>query len=209
MPDFATRLAGSFAEAIDVANMAERIRVHPDAGIHVRAELSVHRVHLIYELAYLRIFNYWEAFLEEVLLRYMCGYTFNGVAEQPVNALFPNVSAARSHLYGNRSYILWHDPNRAVQRANANLQNSRYATVIQPSILFLQQYADVRNRIAHDQDDAVKKFDATTTALVGARFPGSRPGIFLRLSTQFNNSPVKWLERISSELSGLASQLAP
>ena len=188
--------------------MAERLRSHPQAGVGIRTDLRVSRVYLIYELAYLRVFNRWEIFLEETLIRYMCGYSFNGQVEIPVTGVHHgNVNAARLHLYNGRAYLLWHDPTKAVQRANANLQNSRHTTVLHPSTLIVEQFATIRNRIAHDQRDAINKFDATCMALVGRRYPGSRPGIFLREWTQFASQNVRWLDRICYELAGLQGNL--
>lgn len=189
--------------------MAERIRAHPQANNAIRADLHIHRVCLIYELAYLRAFNQWESFLEEVLLRCMCGYAFAGVVCVPVGAHSGTLAAARALLYGGNQYLLWHNPNTVAQRAQAHLNQSTYEIVVTVSTLILNQYADIRHRIAHDQADAKAKFDVVTMNLEGRRFPGSRPGSFLRTQTTFNNQQMRWLERICSELGGIAGQLAP
>ncbi len=189
--------------------MAERLRVHPQGRSQIRIDLTVHRVCLIYELAYLRAFNQWESFLEDTLLRYVCGYSFAGIVSQPLIAHSPTLAAARTLLYANAPYLLWHSPTTAAQRAQNHLHQSNYETVLTASAQIISDYAGIRHRIAHDQTDAKQKFDVITMNLVGQRFLGSRPGLFLRTKTQFNQQDMRWLERICAELSGIAMQLAP
>lgn len=189
--------------------MAERLRVHPQAGAHNRTDLTVHRVCLVYELAYLRAFNQWESFLEETLLRYLCGYSLAGVVSRPLLVHSATLTAARTLLYGNFQYLLWHNPTTAAQRAQNHLHMSNYENVLTVSAQIVSDYADIRHRVAHDQTDAKQKFDVITMNLVGRRFPGSRPGLFLRTKTYFNHQNMRWLERICAELGGIAKQLAP
>src|SRR5688572_12813549 len=65
----------------------------------------------VYEAAYLLAFSAWENFLEESLLRFLCGYrnrrrTFARVGGAPHHR---SLAAAKISLYGASSYLLWHN----------------------------------------------------------------------------------------------------
>jgi hypothetical protein len=210
MPPLSTKLRVQLLEAIDIAMMGERLRSNTEIGEAVRRELTVHRRTLLYELAYLRAFNQWEVFLEEVCLRYMCGYAFMGVQETPLVGFSTSLGAARAVLYGSKMYLLWHNPRHVCDRAdNHFVSGNRLASVIGSAFTDMQDYATIRHRIAHDHIDARRKFDTSCMRLAARRLPGSRPGAFLRLPTLHGGVPVSWLERICKEMSSLAAQLAP
>lgn len=210
MPTLAASLASNFVESQDIATMALRLRSNAVIGSEVRKELTPHRVHLVYELAYLKIFNQWEIFLEDVFLRYLCGYTFLGIAEGTLLPKCASIALAKARTYGTNSYLLWHSPSKVVARANNHFSpGNRIATVVGSALSDIERFGHVRHRIAHDHADARAKFDAASMHFAGKRFPGSRPGALLRTSTIHNGTNCTWLERISGELASLAAQLAP
>jgi hypothetical protein len=180
----------------------------------VRGELTVPRTELIYELAFLKAFNHWENFLEAVFLRYLCGYHFNGYAETPRTTFAHSIADAMTRVYQGQQYLLWHNPTKVISRANEHFidasaaRPARIAFVLNSALHQLQCFASTRHRIAHVSLDSKLKFDAASLALVGRRFPASRPGKLLREQTTFNSQQVRWLERLLLELGGLASQLA-
>ncbi len=192
--------------------MSERLRAHSLIGRVVRRELTDHRRLLLYELAYLRAFNQWEVFLDSIFVRYLCGYEFGGLCETPLTAFARDLSTAQATLYAGRPYLLWHNPQDAIRRANRHFTiNNRLSTVIGSALADLEDFGAIRHRIAHDHTDARVKFDAACMRLAGRHFWGSRPGSFLRAQTLCGTPllPMTWLGRICSDLGGLASQLAP
>ena len=210
MPPLAAGLSSALSKAAEIAAMCERLRANARIGNMVRPELTAARTQLVYELAYLRIFNAWEVFLEEVFLRYLCGYRFQSQTESPLSGFAYTLQEARTRLYGGSSYLLWHNPDKAISRANQHFRaNNRLALVLGSSRADVMNYASIRHRIAHDHDDAIRKFNAASLQLAARRFRGSRPGALLRYPTTYGNLPCTWLERIALELSALAGQLAP
>lgn len=63
------------AQAVELANVGETLWVLLYARRDKPSGLTVGRLWLIYEMAFLRLFSLWEGFLEASFLRYMCGYT--------------------------------------------------------------------------------------------------------------------------------------
>lgn len=210
MPPLAAQLTAELAVAGDIAAMATRLRASAAIGAEVRKELTIHRTNLVYELAYLKVFNQWEVFLEEVFLRYLCGYRFHGSSETPLAAVCATIADARARVYRTNQYLLWHSPAKVLARANAHFaEGNRVASVVGSALADIERYGHIRHRVAHDQADARQKFDTASMHLAARRFPGSRPGAFLRSMTLYNGMHSTWLERISGELSTLAAQLAP
>ena len=130
MPNMARVFATSSSGAVDFARGIESVRTHL-AVTEARRLLPIARLELTYELAYLRMFTAWEDFLEQSLLRYMCGYAARHGQEQPVGGHYcSTLSTAKTTLYGTQQYMLWHNPNRIIARAALHLQQSRHETVI-------------------------------------------------------------------------------
>jgi hypothetical protein len=177
----------------------------------LRKEWHVSRVEMLYELAYLRLFIEWEAFLEQTLYRYMCGYTSNCHLPAPTSRLgsFCNsVAVAERIILNGQSYVLWHNPTKITARAKLWLSACPHEVVIASHRADLENYAAVRHRIAHGQDDAKVKFDAATMAVVGRRYRGARPGRFLRDWDTSVVPQVRWLESLGRALANLAEQIA-
>lgn len=209
MPPLATEFAARISPAIHIATIAEELRVDPNIGKGVRARLTAYRCRLIYELAYLRLFGIWEQFLEDILLRYVCGYTFGNFANVVRNGPTPTLVAGKARLLANRDYVLLHNPGTVLSHLNRLFQPGDFYQVVQSFQQPLEDFAAIRHRIAHTHEDARQKFDDTCIDLVTKRFPGSRPGFLLREWTTFGGLNVRWLDRIGKELTNIAYQLAP
>lgn len=123
------------------------------------------------------------------------------------NRYYSSLSNAEQAIRQSRSYILWHNPNSVLTRAQTFFSNSRHEIVISSNLTRLEYFANIRHRIAHSQEHAKNQFDLTTMALCGVRYPGSRPGKFLRDQKPASSPTQRWLETISQELSRLAEQI--
>jgi hypothetical protein len=213
MPRVLPDLAGSFRADIDrayaLANAGEEARVRLMTSPSPRP-ISVIRLEQLYEMAYLRIFLGWEAFLQECFLRYICGYR-NSVGQQSSvsGTFFANLSDAESAMLGNNDYVLWYKPTKIYSRVNGFLTNSLIVQVINSAQSDLEDYAAIRHRIVHAQQHAKIQFDSATANMVGKRYPGSRAGSFLREWTTVGGNQIRWLSRIGDELHNLALQIAP
>jgi len=173
-----------------------------------RAHLPIPRVELTYELAYLRAFTAWEDFLEQSFIRYLCGYRAGHGQENVTSGSYcSNLSDARNTLYSGAQFLLWHNTQRVVARAQRHFTLSRCETVLSSMQGRLEHYSAVRHRIAHVHADA--NFDSATMALAGRRYRGSRPGRFLRDWAPHTVQPTRWLEVILNDYRSLAFQIVP
>jgi hypothetical protein len=207
LPRFDLQFAGSVAAALDLVSRIEQINAY--ASARRQPSLTSLQVELSYELAYLRIFIAWEVLLEQTFTRFVCGYTHSG-GQEPISGTqryFGTLELAERSILGNRNYILWHNPNQVISRAQAYLTNSRYELVISSAQVRIGHFAAIRHRIAHAQTHAALEFDNATTALAGRRYRGARPGRFLRDRTPNAQPPRRWLNTIGSDLTTLASQI--
>lgn len=173
--------------------------------------ISVTRLEMVYELAYLRVFNAWEEFLEQTFIRYMCGYENSIGAETPTSnfSFCRYVSDAKLHVLNGRQYKLWHNPDHAIKRSQHRFLNGTHERVLSSHHSRLENFSAIRHRIAHAQDHAAANFDLATMRLNGRRYPASRPGRFLREKNSALPLTPNWLESIANELVLLAGQIVP
>ena len=190
--------------------LIRRIEVARAKANHLDPDrIRLHDVELAYELAYLRIFVEWEVFLEEALSRFMCGFQHSGGME-PLKAGFgyaKRIGDAKNILLNNKDYILWHNPDRVIQHAKRILDGSRFELIVASAKVSLENFAAIRHRVAHSQEDAAMKFDRATMVIAGRRYIASRPGRFLRDWNPSTAHPQRWLSTIKDDLLSLATQI--
>jgi hypothetical protein len=210
MPPLAVALRVRVAEAIKLAEVGEVARAEAAPASQTRRNLHPTRLEALYEMAYLRIFVGWEAFLEEVFLRYLCGYvSVHGCAPlMPGVTYEPTLARAEQAILAGYRFVLWHDPVKVGARARRFFHASRIETVVLSNTARLQDLAAIRHRITHAQEDARRNFDQATMAIAGRRYRGARPGAFLRDVDAGAVPPNRWLERLGKEFEGLAQQIA-
>jgi hypothetical protein len=211
MPPLASRFADRAKAATGIAEAGEIIRSGARKGSTVYREFRLSRLEALHEMAYLRIFVAWEDFLEATFLRTQCGY------ESPLysptfiagKTRQRSLAIAQLALYGNQQYLLWHNPNSTVTRAQLWFDKCPLEQVTLSNLSRLEWFAAVRHAIAHGSADARQKFDSAAIGLAGRRYPGSSAGRFLRDRDHAAVPPRRWLHSIADELSGLAGQIAP
>lgn len=200
----ATRFDRDVDKALDLPRKGELIRTGSPKGSVALRELTPYRLEALYEFAYLRVILAWEQLMEEAFLRYLCGCAGPGGVPNLISAPFARIEDAHRAIFAGRDYLLWY-PDKAVKRSQAYFTNGPIELVLSSSFSRLEWIFAIRHRIAHVSDHARVEFDKATMGLAGRRFPGSRPGAFLRS----HNSPTeRWLDSLGRELSALAHQLA-
>lgn len=206
MPPLGSRFAAYVDRMVAVCEAVEVTRTQSEPGSAARTRLTSPRLIHLYEAAYLRIFASWEAFLEECCVRYMIGYVSPMYSPVVLVGGLSTLADAREQLYGQRDFLLWHNPRTVIGRAQSALSSSPIETVASSSLQALEWMAAVRHRVAHDSDNARDKFDRATMGLAGRRYRGGRPGLFLRA---IDGGQSRWLPLLGSRLQGLATQIAP
>lgn len=209
LPPLADQYGGGTARALKLAEVGEVIRTRTPTYPGLAAHLTVPRLELLYEVAYLKVFIGWEQFLEESFLRYLCGFS-NSIGN--VNLTVPKCATltdARNLVVGGRQYVPWADPARVISRARGYFANSLHEQVIASDQARIESFWRVRNQIAHGTDSTRALFNSATMHLAGKRYRGCSAGAFLRDWVPNTTPPVRWLQSIGDELVGLAQQIAP
>lgn len=212
LPPLANHFATEIAKAEHLVRRLEAAHVTLSSLGKAHPQIGLTSIELSYELAFLRIFLAWEIFLEQTFLRLLCGYApLGGVQEQllPGITYSRNIAAAETMVLGGRNFRLWYNPAHLIGRARGYFANGNFEFVISSNQSALEELAAIRHRIAHAQEHARQEFDDATMSLASRRYPGSRPGRFLRDWRRNSVPPSRWLSSISADLLGLARQICP
>ena len=209
MPQSTSFLVDRFQERCDEAlDLAQTVEA-TTTFLHTR------RLY-VYEAAYLLAFSAWETFLEQVLLRFMCGYQ-NSLGTPTSTGTWPRpatLAAAHATLLtiGPRPqpFLLWHNPQGVVQRSRLCFLNGPHEAVLSTVLVEVTDLAAVRHHVAHRTDDTKTKFQDAALRMSGTVVLGGRAGRFLRSSTQdpVTAEQMTWLERACLDLSRYARQIA-
>jgi len=215
MPALASQFGADVSKCLALAKAGELALAAARTNEVVRYELRPSTLEAIYELAFLRVFLYWESFLEDSMQRLMCGYalptpgvTLSGGPYSLVIAPMATLAQANAAILGRSSYVSW-APAPVISRSRAYINNGPHELVLQSATGRLEWLVAVRNRIAHPSEHARREFDRASMGLVGRRYRGSSPGRLLRdwdFSVTLN---VRMLVSLSGELVSLAGQIAP
>jgi hypothetical protein len=210
MPNFGADFRLRVADALKLAEIGEIARLEAAPSSKTRSNLYPVRLEALYEMAYLRVFVSWEAFLEQIFLRYLCGYSSAIGTATPLagSGYLPTLARAEQAVLSGNAYVLWHNPSRIVTRCKRFFSACTVETVVLSNLAQLEDLAAIRHRITHAQEDARRKFDLATMSIAGRRYRGARPGAFLRDWDASVAPPVRWLERLAHQLTGLAGQVA-
>jgi hypothetical protein len=209
IPALELKFASAVDEALQLSEVAERIRALAPPRSLVRRELRTRRLEALYETSFLRSFLLWEDLLEQSFLRYLCGYESSIGAAPLRTAKFSRLSDAETAVLGTRDYVSWANPDTVISRARHYMNGSVHETVINSDLSRLRAFTAIRNRIAHSSHYARQQFDDATLLLVGRRLPASSAGRFLRDTAIWLPTPETWLHHIVAELKSLALQLCP
>jgi len=203
----ALQLEISTDSALALATAGEIIRSNLVPASIAYKELTIARLEALYELAYLRIFLTWEAFLEESFLRYLCGFHNSAGPVALKVGRFSTIDDARVAVLAGSRFVSWYNPVSVVRRAQRFCINSPHELVVVSVQTQLEWYAAIRGRIAHASTYARGEFDQATLGLAGRRIRGSRPGSFLR--TIDHGAGKRWLHVLADGFKGLAGQITP
>jgi hypothetical protein len=201
--------ARSVTESLQIISSTETLWLTAPPASVVRRQLKVPQLEALYESVYLRIFSAWESFIEEVAVRFMSGY--ETPAYQPVFVppcpRSSSIKGARIYLYGNRDYLLWHNPVAAADRISKYISGSPVEIILRSQQVRIQAFADIRHHIAHDTEDSKARFRNAALMLAGTEY-GRKPGKLLRATDISDplNQP-KWIRVISYELIGVAQSI--
>jgi hypothetical protein len=211
MPDFGRDLNEKIAASIQLPITFERLRTLARPGTDQYRLLHRAKIEAAYEMAFLRIFIAWEDALEQSFIRYLAGYSNSIGPLTPATTIVfhKKITTAEAYLYGGRDFLLWHNTTKVIQRSQRFFNLGLHELIFQSNSARLNDFAAIRHRIAHGQDDSKNKFNQATMTIAGKRYLGSRPGPFLRDWDRSATPNRRWIETISNEFVGLIRQIVP
>jgi hypothetical protein len=155
---------------------------------------------------YLRIFGEWENFLEQACVLGLAGRAPNSVKSQYVPILpVASLSEARDAVYGGNDYLLWHNPEKVCVRLGRHYTSCLLSKLIQAKMTEIEWYASIRHSIAHQSEDARRKFESHARSNMARGFTYG-PGRVLRSR---GSNGVPWISTIVSDLERIAKQAWP
>lgn len=193
-------------ESRRLANDANRWSVRAGGGR--RPVISPSRRDSIIELAFLRAFLAWEAFLEKSFIAYLCG-DVPPRGRAPKRYYFPpNYRMAMDWLAEGRDYAKWASPVVVAERATRHFARGYpFATVLESNQSALNDANTIRNSIAHESGSARTKFEKVVRQALGTLPAKSTPGAFLVTTVPRSAPPVSFLEFYVSKLEWCASHI--
>jgi hypothetical protein len=210
MPQSIEFLADAFdTQSLQALNFIQLLETNRVAFTGQPSSLNTTALELSYELAYLRIFGFWESFLEQSFVRLLCGYERGGGNQEVLltgQSYSATITQATTRMLAGNRYVAWYVPSDIVGRCRRYFVGANLEFVVASANQILSDQSATRHQIAHVQSHARTQFDAVTMRLTGKRFRASRPGRFLRtIHTQPNR---RWLDHFAGQLRGLANQIA-
>jgi hypothetical protein len=203
--DFAQRVQDS----LDLAHEAHSFRVLQADGSH--RYIGIRRVELFAGVALLRIHMAWEAFLESVFVRYMCGArSATGFAPVLLSPPKPTTTAAMADLLGKSSFLNW-SPSNTVSRASVYfVRGEPFNTTLSAVTRTLKEISVIRNCFAHRSDFATLEFRSVVLSAFGYLPRGISPGRFLlTISPSPSAGDQKFLEFYANTLLGASLSIVP
>ena len=164
---------------------------------------------LVIELAFLRIFIAWEAFLEESFFRYLVGGK-SCSGKRPKKFINPpNIKKAIEIVAGERNrYIKWNLSEENIARSEIYFKNGEpYKNTLEVISSDIKDMNTIRNRITHHSRASKDKFAEFIRQESGHGIKGMTPGRFL-LRNKANTTPaITYFDYYSNVIERAASAI--
>jgi len=201
---FKTRLNESRKLSIDVHKFIGGV------GAKALGAKTNHR-ELITELAFLRAFLAWEAFLEQSFILYLVGSRPpRGLAPQRYY-LPPNQKLAKEWVVpeGQR-YADWTDASRVRERSERFFRDGKpYSPVLKSHSNVLTESVTLRNAIVHGSMSARDKFRNLVHGKIPSYPPSFTVGGFLAMTVPKSHPPESFLEVYLGTIEFAAEKIVP
>lgn len=149
--------------------------------------ISLPAIETFHEVAFLRIFGYWESFLEQLFFRLMCGYeTSHGPESLPAGKkYFRSIQDASLDAHGSRNYLSWYVPSEIVGRSRKYFDGGNFEMTIASASTILADHSVMRHQISHVQDSRIATRSFVTIGPVPRKLL-AKP--FFRAASRFSNA---------------------
>lgn len=202
------RFSRRLRESKRLANDAYRWSSTKGAG--GQPVISARRRDSITELAFLRAFLAWEAFLEHSFLVYLTGQ-IPARGRAPKRYYFPpSQKLARELLADGRDYARWADAGAVGMRATRFFKDGHpFRDALRSSTVALTDANMIRNMIAHESAQARDRFETVVRRELTSLPVNRTAGHFLGLTKPGSTPPTSFLDWYIAKLDGCARQIIP
>ena len=200
--DLAAKFGTAIEETLSLAANTESLWLTSPPAAEVRQKLKSRQIEALYEAVYLRMFAYWEAFLEDLSMRWLAGYRSASYVPVPnggrlCRTLGDSFTQLATEGGQVKDYLLWHNPQAVQRRLHRCLVGSPLEVLVAANTDEFSSLAAIRHNIAHRTPDTSAKYRSAAQRLTGVSYSGS-PGHMLRASDISDplNQP-KWILQFS------------
>ncbi len=179
---------------------------HFPAGV---PSFSVLHKEILVELAFLRAFLAWEAFLEESFVLYLCGRK-PPKGNAPKRYVSPPTRKVAEQLLlpEHGKYTDWANTQKVVSRAERFFENGKpYSDVLKSQQNNLELIKNLRNAVVHSSSDSQRSFHGLARDALGTLPPNLTVGNFLARTIPGSSPPESFFEHYRDQLSVAAHRI--
>lgn len=176
-----------------------------------RPYISRQRRDSMTEMAFLRAFLAWEAFVEESFILYLVGQRAPRGRPPRRHAFPPNYKTATEWVVPEgRQYAGWTVPHHVSDRAERFFHNGRpFTPVLRSNQNVFEEARTIRNAIAHESLAARQKFETLVRSKLGTLPPHLTVGGFLSIGVPASVPPISFLDFYVGKIEFAANQIVP
>jgi hypothetical protein len=173
--------------------------------------ITAKRREWLVELAYLRMYLGWEAFLEESFIAYLMGMRAPSGRAPHRFTLPPDLKSAREWVVPEgRQYAAWDDVRVGNRALRFFRSGHPFAAVLKSNQNFLEDAKKIRNAVAHESINAREKFATVARKQLGGVLPPNLTvGAFLGTVIPGLTPPQSFLEFYLDRLEFMAGRIIP
>ena len=165
---------------------------------------------LVAELAFLRAFLAWEAFLEEAFILYLLGVAPPKGASPRRYAQPPNRKLAELMVAEGRDYADWTGADRVVKRAERFFREGEpFRSALRSRQSLLDDLRTLRNAIAHSSKPSQEKYERLVRRELATYPPSLAVGGFLAGRNPKAPLPESFFETYAHSLVTVAEAIVP
>lgn len=201
-------LAKSLNQTEQLAAVAQLwITVTTPKGI---PKFSVHHKEMVTELAFLRAFLAWEAFLEESFVLYLWGKKPPRGNSPKRFASPPTRKVAELLAAEGRDYADWTVAQKVIERAERFFQGGRpYSSVLKSQRHTFEEIKVIRNAIVHVSTYSQEQFRSLTRRKLGTYPLNLTVGGFLAMTVPGSSPPESFFESYLDKIRFAAERIVP
>jgi hypothetical protein len=172
---------------------------------------TVSHMEMVTEMAFLRCFLAWEAFLEESFILYLQGKNAPGGKMPKCYVQPPTREVAEQIIVPDgREYADWAKVRNVIRRAERFFRDGEpYSGALKSQQDRLQHIETVRNAIAHSSIYSWEGFQKLVRRELGTFPPNMTVGGFLEMTTPRSSPPMSYLEFYLAVIRLVADRIVP